>query len=148
MRTDKHTHTHSHTRVQAHSSPARGVDGGESVRSITLLPVELTPPSPLPTPDAAAVRCLWRRTSFSCICRCVHERRCVCRMQCVWCVLGDGHERGLCVCVLWVKEWIWVSLVSNLLRIRIGLFCKRVLYKGLYAAKETYNLKEPTHRSH
>jgi len=30
----------------------------------------------------------------------------------------------------------------------IGLFCKRTLSKREYSAKETYNLKEPTHRSH
>ena len=30
----------------------------------------------------------------------------------------------------------------------IGLFCKRVLLKRLYSAKETYNCKEPTNRSH
>jgi len=30
----------------------------------------------------------------------------------------------------------------------IGLFCKRALYKNLYSAKETYNFKEPTNRSH
>ena len=30
----------------------------------------------------------------------------------------------------------------------IGLFCKRVLWKRLYSAKETYNFKEPTNRSH
>ena len=30
----------------------------------------------------------------------------------------------------------------------IGLFCKRAPYKRLYSAKETYNFKEPTDRSH
>jgi len=30
----------------------------------------------------------------------------------------------------------------------IGLFCKRALQKRLYSAKETYDLKEPTNRSH
>ena len=30
----------------------------------------------------------------------------------------------------------------------IGLFCKRDLYKRRYSAKETYNFKEPTNRSH
>jgi len=30
----------------------------------------------------------------------------------------------------------------------IGLFCKRALYKGRYSAKETYNLIDPTDRSH
>ena len=29
-----------------------------------------------------------------------------------------------------------------------GLFCKRALWNRLYSAKETYNFKEPTNRSH
>ena len=29
-----------------------------------------------------------------------------------------------------------------------GLFCKRALSTRLYSAKETYNIKEPTNRSH
>jgi len=40
-----------------------------------------------------------------------------------------------------------VPTISRLLKI-IGLFCKRALYKRLYSAKETYNFKEPTNRSH
>jgi len=30
----------------------------------------------------------------------------------------------------------------------IGLFCKRALQKRLYSAKETYDFKESTNRSH
>jgi len=30
----------------------------------------------------------------------------------------------------------------------IGLFCKRALQKRLHSAKETYNFKEATNRSH
>ena len=41
----------------------------------------------------------------------------------------------------------WVATVSRLLKI-IGLFCKRALYKRRYSAKETYNFKESTNRSH
>jgi len=40
-----------------------------------------------------------------------------------------------------------VATISRLLQI-INLFCKRALIKRLYSAKETYNLKEPTYRSH
>ena len=40
-----------------------------------------------------------------------------------------------------------VATISTLLKI-IGLFCKRALQKRLYSAKETYNFKEPTNRSH
>jgi len=40
-----------------------------------------------------------------------------------------------------------VAMNSKLLKI-IGLFCKRALSKRLYSAKETYDFKEPTNRSH
>ena len=40
-----------------------------------------------------------------------------------------------------------VATISSLLKIT-GLFCKRALYKRRYSAKETYNFKEPTNRSH
>jgi len=40
-----------------------------------------------------------------------------------------------------------VTTISRLLKI-IGLLGKRALKKKLYCAKETYNFKEPTHRSH
>jgi len=40
-----------------------------------------------------------------------------------------------------------VVTFSRLLKI-IGLFCKRALKKRQYSAKETYNFKEPTKRSH
>jgi len=40
-----------------------------------------------------------------------------------------------------------VATISTLLKI-IGLFCKRALQNRLYSAKETYNFKEPTNRSH
>jgi len=40
-----------------------------------------------------------------------------------------------------------VATISWLLKI-ISLFCKRALWKRRYSVKETYDLKEPTHRSH
>jgi len=40
-----------------------------------------------------------------------------------------------------------VATISRLLKM-IGLFCKRALSKRRYSAKETYNFKEPTNRSH
>ena len=40
-----------------------------------------------------------------------------------------------------------VATISRLHKI-ICLFCKRALLKRLYSAKETYNFKEPTNRSH
>ena len=45
------------------------------------------------------------------------------------------------------STWYGVATISRLLQI-IGLFCKRDLQKRLYSAKETYNLKDPTTRSH
>ena len=42
---------------------------------------------------------------------------------------------------------VGVASISRLLKI-IGLFCKRALQKRLYSAKETYDFKEPTNRSH
>jgi hypothetical protein len=41
----------------------------------------------------------------------------------------------------------WVATISRLLQI-IGLFCEKALEKRRFSAKETYNLKEPTDRSH
>jgi len=40
-----------------------------------------------------------------------------------------------------------VATIRCLLQIT-GLFCKSVLQKRRYSAKEAYNFKEPTHRSH
>ena len=40
-----------------------------------------------------------------------------------------------------------VATISRLRKV-IGLFCKRALQKRLYSAKETYDFKEPTNRSH
>ena len=39
----------------------------------------------------------------------------------------------------------WLRLVGSL---KVCLFCKRALQKRLYSAKETYDFKEPTYRSH
>jgi len=44
-------------------------------------------------------------------------------------------------------DWYGVASISRLLTIT-GLFCKRVLWKRWYSAKETYHFKEPTSRSH
>jgi len=40
-----------------------------------------------------------------------------------------------------------VATISRLLKF-IRLFCTRALWKRRYSAKETYDIKEPTHRSH
>ena len=52
------------------------------------------------------------------------------------------YYRALCQCLLY-----GVATISRLLQ-NIGLFCKKALSNRLYSAKETYNLKEPTNRSH
>jgi len=40
-----------------------------------------------------------------------------------------------------------VATISRVLK-TIGLFCKRALQKRLYSAKEAFDVKEPTNRSH
>ena len=53
-----------------------------------------------------------------------------------------------CYNTLYKRKTIYgVALICRLLKIP-GLFCKRALYKRLYSAKETYDLKEKTNRSH
>jgi len=57
----------------------------------------------------------------------------------------------LCVIILFSTYSVFcrygVATISRLLKI-IGLFCKRALWNRRYSAKETYDFKEPTHRSH
>jgi len=63
--------------------------------------------------------------------------------------------RNLDLSIWWISEmycYQWnlsygVATTSRLFKI-IGLFCKRALQKRRHSAKETYNLKEPTNRSH
>ena len=51
------------------------------------------------------------------------------------------HTSACCICTY------GVATISRTLEI-VGLFCNRALQKRLYPAKETYNFKEPTNRSH
>jgi len=46
-----------------------------------------------------------------------------------------------------MAEYYGMASVSTIDKI-IGLFCKRVLYKSPYSAKETDNYIDPTNRSH
>jgi len=55
--------------------------------------------------------------------------------------------RSLRCWIRWISGGYGVATISRLLKI-IGLFCKRALQKRQYSAKETYNFKEPTNRSH
>ena len=52
------------------------------------------------------------------------------------------------MCVTFFSLWQYgVATISRLLKI-IGLFCKRALCNRRYSAKEIYDFKEPTNRSH
>ena len=46
-----------------------------------------------------------------------------------------------------IQSYYEVAALRRLLNI-IGLFYKTALWKRVYSAKETYNFKEPTNRSH
>ena len=52
------------------------------------------------------------------------------------------------ICLFVSSRWLYgVASVSRIDKI-IGLFCKRALWKRRYSAQETYNLIDPTNRSH
>jgi len=53
----------------------------------------------------------------------------------------------LCVYESWQVYCYGVALVSKIDKI-IGFFCKRALQKSQYSAKKSYNLIDPTNRSH
>jgi len=84
---------------------------------------------------------------------CVGMCVCVCARVCVW--HNNGNSTQGVVHSLFVYFLMFLSLclrygvatIGRLLKIT-GLFCKRALQKRLYSAKETYNFKEPTSRSH
>jgi len=52
-----------------------------------------------------------------------------------------------CIRVMWFTYEYGMATVSRIHKIK-GLFCKRDLQKRRYFAKETYNLIDPTDRSH
>jgi len=67
-------------------------------------------------------------------------------------VVGVGVKGMVTLPKVGALVWDWrngygVATISLLLKI-IGLQCKRAQKKRLYSAKETYNFKEPTNRSH
>jgi len=65
-------------------------------------------------------------------------------LQCVAVCVSVLQCRLVCNVVYLCYE---VASTSRLLTI-IGLFCKRAQLKRRYSAKETYDFKEPTNRSH
>jgi len=54
------------------------------------------------------------------------------------------------ICILHSHTCLYLYGVATTSRLLIitGLFCERALIKRWYSAKETYNFKEPTNRSH
>ena len=71
-------------------------------------------------------------------------------MVCLFCHGIDLFCDGICL-LSWYRSLLTCSLLNLACWIVfwiIGLICKRALWKRLYSAKETYNLIDPTNRSH
>jgi len=60
---------------------------------------------------------------------------------------GENNSKNLYVQTVYYKIGYEVATISRLPK-NIGLFCKRALQNRRYSAKETYDFKEPTNRSH
>ena len=58
------------------------------------------------------------------------------------------HLFAILIYIYFIYNICYGAATSSMLLKIIGLFCKRALQKKLYSAKETYNSKEPTNRSH
>jgi len=84
---------------------------------------------------------------LQCVAVCCNVLQCVENMLCLYRAptRRAPSTRALKVCDQ--KYPYGVASSSRLLKI-IALFCKRALQKRRYSAKETYNFKEPTNRSH
>jgi len=81
-------------------------------------------------------------------CHITHETWHVC--MCDMCHITYMHVSChiyACVMSHMSESCYGVATMSRLLK-DIGLFCKRALWKRLYSARETYDFKEPTNRSH
>ena len=115
--------------------------------------VFIEPPRDVPVLQCVAVCC----SVLQCVAVCCSVLQCVavcCNvLQCVenmLCLYRAPTRRAPSTRVLKVCDQKYpygVASSSRLLKI-IGLFCKRALQKRRYSAKETYNFKEPTNRSH
>ena len=60
---------------------------------------------------------------------------------------GTHHTTRSAPCDMTYPPKYGVASISRLIKI-IALFCKRALWKRRFSAKETYNFKEPSNRSH
>jgi len=88
-----------------------------------------------------------------CVCVCVRERESVCPLLIHHPDLvapeknSQKSSQQTFYLGFYVIHVYGVATIRKLLKIT-GLFCKSALQKRLYSAKETYNFKEPTNRSH
>ena len=94
--------------------------------------------------------CICCHVCYACVDTCVdihvyHDDTCICCHVCYTCV--ETCVIYMCWHMCWHMCCYGVATWSRLLQF-IGLFCKRALWKRRYSAKETYNFKEPTNRSH
>jgi len=138
MYTHTHTHTHTHTRTHityTHLHTHREMEGYESELFLSYFAKGGVCPGDieiLQGGNASGFRCV-------CVCMCVRESVCI-----AW----EGHtyiHSYIHICTHTSRYR--VATMRRLLKIT-GLFCKRALEKRLYSAKQTYNFKEPTNRSH
>ena len=138
MYTHTHIHTHTHTRTHityTHLHTHREMEGYESELFLSYFAKGGVCPGDieiLQGGNASGFRCV-------CVCMCVRESVCI-----AW----EGHiyiHTYIHICTYTSR--FRVATMSRLLKIT-GLFCKRALQKRLYSAKEAYNFKEPTNRSH
>jgi len=85
-----------------------------------------------------------RDSTFVALSRLIHMRDMIRILQI--CDMTHSHTKAWGAC-LDTRAHYGVALVSRIDKF-IGLFCKRALWNRRYSAKETYNLIEPTDRSH
>jgi len=78
-----------------------------------------------------------------------HAPSCICTQTCIHDISHIHVVSHVRVCVHISEGAIAheVASINRLVKI-IGVFCKRALYKRLYSAKEIYDFKELTNRSH
>jgi len=158
-----HTHTHTHTRTHTYTHTLTHTTSFATVAS-PFLSFELhsaTPPSASRTGWRRLVRCLKVQVIFR---KRANNYRALLRKMtyedkasydstppCSLSRCTSSEDESILSYngrrLPWYIPCSGVATISRLLKI-IGLFCKRALQKRRYSAKETYNFKEPTNRSH